>query len=153
VRTQLQHNTRLNVIGAVVVSPHGRRRRLYTQMQAQSVKGEQIVAFLQHLLARVRGPLVLVWDNHPTHRRKHVQAFLAQHPRLHVFHFPPYAPELNPAEFVWTQTHEYLAGAAPVDLAELRVLLRAGLHRTRRSQARLRACLAASALPSFPWNT
>lgn len=151
-RTQIQHNTRLNVIGAVVVSPHGRRRCLWTQTHAQPVRGEQILAFLQHLLARVQGPLVLVWDNHPTHRRKQVQAFLAHHPRLRVFHFPSYAPELNPAEFVWTQTHEYLAGTSPLDLAELRELLRAGLHRIRRSQARLQACLAASALPGFPWT-
>ena len=48
-------------------------------------------------------PIVLVWDNHPTQRRKLVQHFLARHPRLHVFPLPSYAPKLNPAEYLCTQ--------------------------------------------------
>jgi transposase len=95
----------------------------------------------------VDGPIVLVWDKAPIHQRKKVQTFLAQHPRIHVFNFPTSAPELNPVEFVWTQLDEYLASRAPQDIQQLVLLVRAALHRTRRSQARLWSCVYASKLP------
>jgi transposase len=149
VRTSIAHHDRVNVIGAVFLTPGGQRLRLHVQLHAHYITGHQILGFLAHVLRRRRGPLVLVWDNPPTHRRKMVQQFLARHPRLHVFPLPSYAPELNPAEYLWTQTAEYTAGTAPRSADELRGNVVAGLRRLRRSQARLRACLAASALS---WN-
>jgi hypothetical protein len=61
-------------------------------------------------------------------------AFLAAHPRLHVHYFPVYAPELNPAEYVWARTDRALANGAPDDLAELRHRLDSTVPRLRRSQ-------------------
>ena len=106
-----------------------------------------MIVFLKHLLCSLRGPVVLVWDHAPIHRRQAVQAFLAQHSRLHTYDFPTYAPELNPVEFVWTQTDEYLAGRAPLRIGELLTTLRTALARLRRSPARLWACVYASDLP------
>lgn len=146
VRTSIAHHDRVNVIGAVFLTPGGQRLRLHVHLHTSYITGHHILGFLAHLLRRRRGPLVLVWDNHPTHRRKMVQHFLARHPRLHVFSLPSYAPELNPAEYLWTQTAEYMAGTAPRSAGELRGNVLAGLRRLRRSQARLRACLSASAL-------
>jgi hypothetical protein len=34
----------------------------------------------------------------------------SQHPRIHVEEFPAYAPELNPAEYIWNQTDRGLRG-------------------------------------------
>lgn len=31
---------------------------------------------------------ILLWDHHPIHLRKIVQAFIAAPPRLHVYEFP-----------------------------------------------------------------
>jgi transposase len=152
IRTHIQHNKRINVIGAVVVSPKGRRIKLCIQSHECTVAGEQIIVFLEHLLSRIDGPIVLVWDNHPIHHRQKVQAFLDKHPRVHAFNSPSYAPELNPAEFVWTQTSDYMAGRTPITMTELRANLQAGLHRIRVSQSRLWACVYASDLPSFPWK-
>ncbi len=145
-RTSIEHNQRLNLIGAVCVSPSGRKLKLCLQSAWQALNGEHVIAFLKHLLRQVRGPLVMVWDRHPIHRRRKVKAFLAAHPRIHVYLFPTCAPELNPAEFVWTQVSEYTANMAPHDKAELWRNVQAGISRTRRSQRRLRACLDASGL-------
>jgi transposase len=101
---------------------------------------------LRHLLWHIQGPLVLVWDKHPIHRRRKVKDFLVRHPRIHVYEFPTSAPELNPTEFVWTQLSESTAGTAPHNAAELRANVFAGIARTRRSQSRLWACIHASEL-------
>ena len=147
VRTSLQHHERLNTIGALVISPGGRKIKLRRQIYRRSLTGKEVIVFLKHLLRTLRGPVVLVWDHAPIHRRQAVQAFLAQHPRLHVYDFPTYAPELNPVEFVWTQTDEYLAGRTPLRIGELLTTVRRALARLRRSPARLWACVHASDLP------
>lgn len=112
-----------------------------------TLKGEQVVEFLEHLLAHVRGSIVLLWDKHPIHKRKVVKVFLARHPRLSVEWFPTAAPELNPMEFVWTQISEYTASTAPQNATELQGYVFAGLARTRCSQKRLWACIYGSELP------
>ena len=108
-----------------------------------------MIAFLQQILDRVSGPIVMVWDRHPIHKRKMVQEFLAKHKRLHMFYFPVAAPELNPAEFVWTQTTEYMAGTAPHDSQELQTNVCNATARTRASQKRLQACLLGTRLKWF----
>ena len=73
--------------------------------------------------------------------------FLRQHPRLHPEHFPTYAPELNPAEYVWNQTDSYLANGAPAHVAQLRRSLQTAFRRIRSSQPLLWSCIYASDLP------
>jgi len=103
VRTSLDHHERLNLLGAVLVTPKSRRLKLMIRSHRRTLRGEEVIAFLTALLRRIRGPIVLVWDNHPIHQRKLVQAFLAQQNRLHVYDLPTGAPELNPMEGVWQQ--------------------------------------------------
>jgi len=105
-----------------------------------------MIAFLQQILHQVSGPIVLVWDRHPIHKRKAVQDFLAKHKRLYMFYFPVAAPELNPAEFIWTQATEYTAGTAPHNKKELQTNVFNAIARTRQSQKRLYACLLGSRL-------
>jgi len=138
VRTSLDHHMRLNLLGALLVAPDGQTFQLSVHRHERTLRGEEVIAFLKALLARVAGPIVLVWDNHPIHRRKHVQAFLAEQPRLHVYRFPIAAPELNPVKWVWQQVDDFTASLAPRDRAELRANVMAGVERVRRSQRRLR---------------
>jgi transposase len=98
-------------------------------------------------LRHLRGPVDLLWDRGSIHRHREVRAFLADHPRLHVHYFPAYAPELNPAEYVWAQADHELANGVPDDLRELRDCLRDATRRLRRSQALLWSCIYASDLP------
>jgi putative transposase len=137
----------VNNIAALLITPSQRRIQLRTQSYQCSITGEHIIAFLKHLLRHVRGPIVLVWDKHPIHRRKKVQEFLAQHPRIHTYEFPTSAPELNPVEFVWTQMEDYLANSAPKDIRQLAACIRAAFRRTRESPSRLWACIYGSDLP------
>lgn len=138
-RTSLDHHERLNLLGALLVTPRGRKLKLAIRSHRRTLRGEEVVAFLARLLRRVRGPIVLVWDNHPIHQRQMVQAFLAQHDRLHVYDLPTGAPELNPMEWVWQQVDEHTASTAPHNRFELRANVMAGVARVRHSQQRLRA--------------
>jgi transposase len=140
-RTSLSHHQRLNLLGALLISPDGRKIKLTTRSYRRSLCGEQVVAFLEQLLRAVPGEIVLVWDNHPIHKRNLVQELIAQHPHLHVYHFPTCAPELNPVEFVWTQVSEHTANFAPHNMTELCTRVSNGIARTRNSTKRLAACL------------
>ena len=140
-KTSIDHHQRLNLLGALLVSPKGKRFRLCIRSYWHSLTGKEVIAFLQQILTRVSGPIVLVWDRHPTHKRKMVQEFLVSHKRLHRFYFPVAAPELNPAEFIWTQATEYTAGTAPHNAKELQTHVFNAIARTRTSQKRLQACL------------
>jgi putative transposase len=131
------------------ITPGQRKIRLLAYSYQRSITGEKVIAFLKHLLRHVRGPIVLVWDKHPIHRRKKVQQFLDQYPRIHDYEFPTSAPELNPVEFVWTQMEDYLASSAPRDINQLATRVRLALRRIWTSQSRLWACIYTSDLP---WN-
>jgi len=149
IRTSLEHNVRLNLIGGLCVTPARRKIKLYLQSHRTSIRGEEVIAYLKHILRHIPGSIILVWDKHPIHRRRQVKEFLGHHPRVQVYEFPTSAPELNPTEFVWAQISESTAGTAPRDGAELSSHVHAGIARTRRSQPRLWACIHASDLP---WN-
>lgn len=105
-----------------------------------------MLAFLKLGLRIVPGEIVLVWDNHPIHKRQRVKEFLAENPRVHRYYFPIYAPELNPVELVWIQMSEYTASFAPPNMTELCIRVNNGVARTRNSAWRLNACLAGCTL-------
>ena len=67
----------------------------------RNVDSSRVIAFLQHLDRHLPGPIVLVWDGLNAHRSLLTRAFLAGRLHIHVFSFPPYAPELNPVEYLW----------------------------------------------------
>jgi putative transposase len=151
IRTQISHHQRVNALGALLVTPGGRCLRLLSRLQRKNINGKHVVAFLKKLLGAIKGQIALVWDNHPIHVRKLVKAFITQHPRLHVFYFPAYAPELNPVEGVWTQAKEATAGSAPHHVQELHRNVYAVLKHIANSPRRLRACFRISKLPPIKW--
>jgi len=146
VRYRLDHK-KLSAITALAVSPKRKHIALYLRFHSQSFKGPDVLRFLKPLLKHLRGPVMLLWDRGRIHRAGDVQAFIENHPRLHVQEFPGYAPELNPAEYVWMQADSALANSAPEELAELKAMLLTTKRRLRGSQDLLWACICASDLP------
>lgn len=138
---------RISTISSLTVSPTSRRLGLYVQFHTTNITGVEVVRFLRHLLRHLRGPVVLLWDGGSIHKRKMVRDFIRHQLRLHVYPFPAYAPELNPDEFVWTNTKRDLSNSAPKDIGELTLYLHRSIHRLRRSQRLLWSCIFASDLP------
>lgn len=138
---------RISTISALTVSPCRGRAGLYVAFHRRNITGVEVVEFLRHLQRHLHKPIVLLWDGGSIHRRRLVKDYLADsHTRFHVYRFPAYAPELNPDEYVWTQSKRYLANTTPRDLDELGQDLRRALGRIGRSQQLLKACLHESAL-------
>ena len=148
-RHRYRHD-RLSVCSGLAVSPKRRRVALYLRCRPRNFSGLDIRAFLQHLLRHLRGPVDLLWDRGSIHRRREVRVFLADHPRLDVNYFPAYAPELNPAEYVWAQADHELANGTPDDLRDLRHQLDGATRRLRRYPNLLWSCIYASDLPWTP---
>jgi transposase len=138
---------KVSVIGTLTVSPRRRRVGLYAALVVNAnVNAERLVEFLRALLRHLRGPLILVWDRLNVHRAALVKALLRRHPRLLTELLPPYAPELNPVEGVWSYLKinplaNHAAAGAP-DLARTALghtrrvarrpsLLRSFIHRSR----------------------
>jgi transposase len=138
---------KISAINALAVSPKRKCIALYLQFRRRSFKGPDVKRFLQYLLKHVRGPIILLWDGGSIHRHQEVKAWCEGHPRLEVKEFPGYAPELNPAEYVWCQADSALANSVPEELDELKALLLATKRRLLGSQDLLWSCIYASDLP------
>ena len=140
---------KISVISGISVSPRRHRLGLYYQLYFQNIGQEEVCVFLRHLLRHLRGPVIVLLDNSQTHKGEPLHQLWMQHPRLHIEHFPSYAPELNPDEGVWSLAKRELANGRPNDVQELMDDLIRSIERTRRSPARLRGCILQSALPTF----
>ena len=68
---------------------------------------ETSTAFLQQLRENHPGPLVVIWDNGPAHRREAIRSHLAT-PDLHLrlVTLPAYSPDFNADEAVWDWARE-----------------------------------------------
>jgi hypothetical protein len=109
--------TKLNQIAAITVSPQRRRLNLYWHWQrGKAADTATIVEFLGQLLRHLRGHIIVVLDNLPSHRSSLVRQLLRKHPRLHLEYLPSYAPELNPCELLFAHQKRPLANHAMPDL-------------------------------------
>ena len=106
----------------------------YFRLHDGAVKSPQVVEFLGLLLRHIRGKLLVVWDGAAIHRSREVAAFIEGNSRrLDVHRLPAYAPELNPAEYIWghLKNHE-LANFCAKHGWELSMRATAALRRMRR---------------------
>ena len=96
---------KVSVLGAVVLHATKGTVDLVCDFYPESyVRAGEAAAFVHRLLAEYPDrPIDLVWDNLNAHKSKLVKELLIDHPRLRFHYLPPYAPDLNPAEGVWSQ--------------------------------------------------
>jgi len=140
---------KVSVISGISVSPRRQRLGLYYQLYFDNVGQEEVCVFLRELLRHLCGPVIVLLDNSSTHQGKPLKHLLQQHPRLHIEHFPCYAPELNPDEGVWSLAKRTLANSCPNDLEELVEDVIYSINGIRTTTQKLRGCIAQSELPSF----
>ena len=144
-----RHHEKVSGIGALIVSPHRRRITLALALYCRmNIRGPQVLRFLRHLARHVRGPVILVWDRGNPHKHTVVRAWLARHPRWTTAWLPPYAPELNPVEILWSYLkYGRLANLAPDTVEEIRGHVRRERRRLDREPQLLKSFFRHSALP------
>ena len=97
VRTSGQRQS-LNVISAV-----NARGEFWAVTYSGKLNAESFVPFLQNFMDTQTGRIFLVVDGHPAHKANAVKSYIkALKGRLELHFLPPYAPDLNPDEFVWS---------------------------------------------------
>lgn len=102
IRQRTRAHRKVSVVGALCVAPERDRVRLYFRLHPNAnVNAQRTVAFLARLERQLGAPFVVVWDRLQAHRAIIVREYLAAHPTVRGVFLPPYAPELNPIEYLW----------------------------------------------------
>jgi transposase len=134
---------KISAISALTVSPRRRRLGLVFVLlpDNENVHGKEVVAALRTLHRHHPGPLTVLWDRSRTHNcSRAVQTYLARHPEIVTDEFPSYAPELDPAEQIWTHLKSHtLANYAPPNLGALRACLEQEARKLRKRPGLLAA--------------
>lgn len=140
---------KVTAIGALCVAPDRSDVRLYFRLHPNAnINAERVIDFLRQLLAQIDAPMVLVWDRLNAHRAYVVQDFLTEHRQLATEFLPPYAPELNPIEYVWSYLKlNPLANLAFFNLEQLTTTTRRHTRSLQRKPDLLRSFLRHSPLP------
>jgi len=140
---------KVSLVAALSVSPRRRRVGLYFHLHPNAnIDAIRLVPLLHALTRHLRGPIFLIWDRSNTHRARVIQEFVRRHPRVRCVLLPPYAPELNPAEFLWAYLKRNpLANLAPRDAGHLTRLAARHTLKIAGRQALLRSFIRASGLP------
>ena len=128
------------------LTPQG---KIYSLVRQESLNGLHTVVFLTHLGCVAGQRLLVIWDGSPIHRRTEVKEFLAEGAtrRIHVEALPPYAPDLNPVEWMWNHLKEVeMRNLACLDLEQLHMELHLALGRTRQRPGLLRSFFAGAGL-------
>ncbi len=143
-----RHHKKVSVLGALALSPLGVVSVLTDWYPGSYVRGEEAAAFLRRLLADKPGPIELIWDNLQAHKSPLVKALAREHPRLTLHYLPPYAPDLNPVESLWSQAkYHRMANHAIDDLETLESEARRHVTEIASEQHLLTACFESAELP------
>jgi len=140
---------KVSAIAALCVSPERREVRLYFQLLVDenfNSAAVLVLGFLKQLARHFRDPLLLVWDRAKIHRGLRTAVFLDVVGWLN-FHFPPYAPGLNPVEYLWSYLKtKPLANLACPDVALLAAAGRRHARSLQRKTGLLRSFIRHSPL-------
>ncbi len=127
----------------------GAKTRLYFQTQDGNYNEESLIEFIRDLRRHFRGEeVIMLWDGLPSHRSRMMTRFLAeQRLWLEVRRLPAYAPELNPAEGLWSnlKSHE-LANRCETHVQMVTIAARQGANRVRSQRSLLLGFLSHTGL-------
>jgi transposase len=114
--------------------------RLIFKLHEKRIASDEVIAFLGQMLRHhKRRHLVVVMDQAPPHTSKKTTNFIAEQPRLHVYHLPKYSPDWNPDEKVWNHLkHQELKGHQAKTKLELREMTQSKLEKMSKNPSLLR---------------
>jgi transposase len=140
-----------------VVSTSGQRQKVsaisavtarggfWSQVYTGMLSAARFVGFLKEFRRGGRGKVFLVVDGHPSHHAKIVRQYVQQtRGELELHFLPPYAPDLNPDEFVWQYAKTNGTAKRPLRQGEsLKSRVIADLAAIKKSPSLIRAFFSA----------
>jgi transposase len=108
------------------------------RLHGGAIRTAQVIAFLGQLRRFLPGKILIIWDRAQIHRSLRVRRYMETHrDRIAMTYLPPYAPELNPVEYLWAYWKEHeLANFCPKDIWQLGHFASQALRRIRRKTRR-----------------
>jgi hypothetical protein len=140
---------RASMAAALGYHPDGSKARLCFHLQQPSYDTDSLITVLEQLAGFYAGQrVVLLWDGLSAHWSHKMRAHLdAQRHWLTVERLPAYAPELNPAEYLWANLKgTELANYAGDTVAEVADQAQAGIRRVCASDSLVVGFLAHTGL-------
>ena len=141
----------------MATKPGQRPRLIYRTRTYRGRKGEpkgfaeaDYAALLDAAHQQLGGPIVLIWDNLNAHVSAVMRRLVAARAWLRVVQLPAYAPELNPAEGVWSYLKKSLANLAKRTLDQLLELIKTRLKRIQYRPAIITGFLTRTRLDLHP---
>jgi transposase len=98
--------------GETLVEPYPKGKSCYTK------------AFLERVMERFSGKVLLIWDHARWHTSQAVETALAQYDRLEVLRLPKRAPQQNPVEDLWRELKRIVAANLERSLEALKTACR-----------------------------
>ena len=110
--------------------------------QEGSISKEEVVEFLKALKAHYRKPMLVIWDGAKPHRSRLVRDYVdSTQGHIQIEFLPPYAPELNPVEYLWAWLKRHaLENYCPETLTELQQSARGKLRSAQRRHSIIACC-------------
>lgn len=94
---------KISAMGALATTPGFLKVRfMFRLLTNKNFGAKECLAFLHQLLANIIGKIILVWDRLLAHRSVIIKKFVSRTSRLTIELLPPYAPDLNPVESIWS---------------------------------------------------
>jgi transposase len=85
------------------------------ELYTGKLNAESYIGFLSRFMRYRKRPIILIVDGHPSHRAKIVIDYIRSlKGKLEMHLLPPYAPDLNPDEFVWNYVRLKGTGRRPL---------------------------------------
>ena len=149
-----QGSKRVSVAALIAARPGERARLIYrTHLDRGSGKHRRkgftetdYARLLDGAHQQLAGPIVLVWDNLPTHVSRAMRQLIAARAWLTVFQLPAYAPELNPVEGIWSVLKRSLANLTKHGIDQLTTLVKTQLKRMQYRPGLIEGFLAKTGL-------
>jgi DDE superfamily endonuclease len=149
---------KVSIAGVVCLRPGGRPHLLYKLRVYRRRKGERkaftwsdyrdlIIAAHRELAA----PVVWCWDNLNIRLAPELADFADQNKEwLRIYQMPSYAPDLNPAEGIWSLLKRAIANFAAADLDALVRIVKRKLKKIQYRPHLINGCLAETGLTLEP---
>ncbi|WSA19799.1 transposase [Streptosporangium subroseum] len=152
-----KNSGRISIAGLIAVKPGCLPRLMYRIRVHHGRKAEKkgftevdYAALFDAAHQQLGGPIVVVWDNLNTHSSARMNALIASRAWLSVYRLPTYAPELNPAEAVWSHMKRSLNNLAVRTVDQLAALAKTRLKRMQYRPALIAGFMAKTGLDFQP---
>ncbi|GLF95171.1 transposase [Streptomyces yaizuensis] len=155
IRVRGRSRRRCSIAALVCYKPGERSRMIYRPRRHCDHKrgGRRSFAWtayrdlLKAAHRQLGGPVILIWDNLNVHKDRRLRAFIDAQDRVTASHLPPYAPDLNPVEGIWSLLRRSSqANTAFTSPEHLITTLRHGHRRLQYRNDTLNGCLTETGL-------